>query len=127
MAKKYGAKFLKDMRTLLLDKRAELFGKIDTGQRNLRSSEGHHLADVEDLASDASDEATAYEILEVERRELEQIDLALRALNDGTYGVCDECGKKIAEARLRALPFATTCIECKRRLESSGDIDDEDE
>ena len=48
---------------------------------------------------------------------LAQIDRALARLDDGTYGVCERCGKKIAVARLEALPFAALCIECKSREE----------
>lgn len=43
-----------------------------------------------------------------------QIDRALGNLENGTYGVCDHCGKPIGEERLRVAPFATLCIDCKR-------------
>jgi RNA polymerase-binding protein DksA len=46
-----------------------------------------------------------------------QIDRALSKLENGSYGLCDQCGKPIAEERLEAVPFATLCIECKRREE----------
>lgn len=46
-----------------------------------------------------------------------QIDRALAKLENGSYGLCDQCGKPIAEERLEAVPFATLCIECKRREE----------
>jgi RNA polymerase-binding protein DksA len=48
---------------------------------------------------------------------VEDIDRALRRMDSGTYGVCERCGKKIAVARLEALPFAALCIECKSREE----------
>jgi RNA polymerase-binding protein DksA len=48
---------------------------------------------------------------------VEDIDAALRRMDNGTYGVCERCGKKIAVARLEALPFAALCIECKSREE----------
>ncbi len=40
------------------------------------------------------------------------IDKALAQIKAGTYGICTACGKKIAEQRLQALPYATTCIKC---------------
>jgi RNA polymerase-binding protein DksA len=46
---------------------------------------------------------------------LAEIDAALERIEDGTYGVCANCGKKIPEERLEALPYATLCIDCKRR------------
>lgn len=44
------------------------------------------------------------------RSELEEIERALRKLDDGTYGTCERCGEPIAEARLEALPTARFCI-----------------
>jgi DnaK suppressor protein len=49
------------------------------------------------------------------RQTLEQIDAALRRIEDGTYGICQVCGKPIGEARLRARPYATLCIDDQRR------------
>jgi len=48
---------------------------------------------------------------------LQEIEDALRKLNDGTYGSCESCGSPIAEARLEAMPAARLCITCasKRR------------
>jgi RNA polymerase-binding protein DksA len=48
---------------------------------------------------------------------VEEIDRALRRMDAGSYGICERCGKKIAVARLEALPFAALCIECKSREE----------
>jgi RNA polymerase-binding transcription factor DksA len=48
---------------------------------------------------------------------VEDIDRALFRMDTGAYGVCERCGKKIAVARLEALPFAALCIECKSREE----------
>ncbi len=48
---------------------------------------------------------------------VEEIDRALRRMDIGSFGICERCGKKIAVARLEALPFAALCIECKSREE----------
>ncbi len=48
---------------------------------------------------------------------VEEIDRALRRMDAGSFGICERCGKKIAVARLEALPFAALCIECKSREE----------
>ena len=50
---------------------------------------------------------------------LSAIDDALTRIEEGTFGVCVNCAKPIAEERLAALPWATTCIDCKR-LEERG-------
>lgn len=46
-----------------------------------------------------------------------EIDEALRAIDDGTYGVCDMCGELISKPRLTALPFAKHCITCQSEME----------
>lgn len=48
---------------------------------------------------------------------IQDIDMALRKIQDGTYGVCDICSGKIAKARLEALPHATLCVKCQSLVE----------
>lgn len=52
-----------------------------------------------------------------ESRELAQIEHALEKIRQGTYGRCEVCDKQISPMRLKALPYATECIECARREE----------
>lgn len=67
-------------------------------------------------------EEEANEVLELEKRlalekrireELADIERALNKFEEGTYGLCDNCGKKIDPARLEALPQAGLCLNCK--------------
>lgn len=46
------------------------------------------------------------------KKELDDIDHALERMDDGTYGICESCGKRIAVGRLRARPMATRCVDC---------------
>ena len=48
---------------------------------------------------------------------LEMVEEALKKVRDGTYGICDGCGKPIDGNRLRAIPYARLCIKCKEREE----------
>ena len=48
---------------------------------------------------------------------LAEIDAALKRIEDGTYGTCTNCGNEILPERLEARPWATLCIDCKRRRE----------
>jgi RNA polymerase-binding protein DksA len=52
-----------------------------------------------------------------EERLLQAIDAALQRIEDGTFGICQNCGQPIAAERLEALPWTTRCIDCKRREE----------
>lgn len=46
-------------------------------------------------------------------RKLDSISVALRNMEVGTYGICQDCNKQIGDARLKAKPYARYCIECK--------------
>ena len=48
---------------------------------------------------------------------VEEIDRAIAKIEDGTYGVCEQCGEPIGKLRLMAFPRATLCMDCKRREE----------
>ena len=48
---------------------------------------------------------------------LRAIDGALRRIDEGTFGVCETCGQAISEERLEAIPYATQCIDCRRKGE----------
>ena len=109
--------FVKELKKALLEKRGQIRGNINLELNDLKGAEGHHLADMEDLASDTLDESTAYHIIEIEQAELAQIEKALGLIDEGEYGKCEECGETINMERLRALPFATTCVSCKRDQE----------
>ena len=74
--------------------------------------------DVVDAALDAAQDEISSKLAEVESRELVQIDAAIERFRQGTYGLCQVCNGKIPLARLNALPYAMTCIECQRAAES---------
>ena len=46
-----------------------------------------------------------------------KIQETLKRIDDGTFGICQECGEEISESRLKARPVATLCVECKRMQE----------
>jgi DnaK suppressor protein len=76
--------------------------------------------DVIDAALDSAQDEINSQLAEVESRELANIERALEKMRDSSYGLCEECEKKIPMPRLNALPYATTCIECQRAAEQDG-------
>jgi RNA polymerase-binding protein DksA len=74
----------------------------------------NHLAET---ASVTIDREIDYSLEENEARVLGAIDAALRRIGDGTYGRCERCGEEIESERLEAIPWATLCIDDKRRDE----------
>lgn len=55
--------------------------------------------------------------LAAHKEKLNKIDEALRKLQEGTYGICEDCGDEISEERLKVIPFAIYCLECKEKRE----------
>ncbi len=56
-------------------------------------------------------------VLRALERKLEEIDFAIRAAEKGTYGICEVCGQPIDPARLKIMPEATMCVQCKAATE----------
>lgn len=73
--------------------------------------------DALDAAADTVQDELNSQLIEVEARELKAIDEAIARMDQGTYGKCDGCAKSIPITRLRAIPYATDCIECRRKAE----------
>ena len=71
-----------------------------------------------DQAFSESDISFAFRIKEREGRLMQKIVKALKLIEEGTFGICEECGEEISEARLVARPVTTLCIQCKRRMEA---------
>ncbi len=110
---------LSKLQAVLL-KRREALRKALAGDvsalKELRDRGGEDEVDFA-LAS-AQDELNS-QLAEAESRELMQIERALERFEDGSYGVCEVTGKPIPLARLRALPYATMCIEAQRAQEEA--------
>ncbi|MEQ8208673.1 MAG: TraR/DksA family transcriptional regulator [Lacipirellulaceae bacterium] len=105
----------------LLIKRRDALRKALAGDLSMLQSLREQIgSDVVDAALDASQDEISSKLAEVESRELGNIENALEQIRKGTYGVCEVCGGKIPLARLQALPYATSCINCQRAAESSG-------
>ncbi len=75
------------------------------------------LPDMYDLASFETERLYEYALKDRERRSIVELIEALKRIDEGIYGICEECGKAISEKRLQAAPAATLCIECKAEAE----------
>ena len=110
----------------LVARRDELRRRLGGELKDLRSSKTSDTGDAADQAFDSGSEAVSSQLAELESRELRQIERALARLKQGNYGLCESCQKKILVARLNALPFSTTCVECQREMELHGTFGDRD-
>jgi RNA polymerase-binding protein DksA len=108
-------------RQMLLDERERVRGALDyLHQENPGSIEdetGEETAfdnHIGDTATVTYDREMDYTLEDNSEAVLAAIDKALAKIENGSYGVCERCGKQIDPARLEALPYAELCIDCKR-------------
>ncbi len=87
--------------------------EYETGEL-VSGSADQHMADT---ATETVDREIDYTLEESDGRLLAAIDGALARIDAGTYGICVNCGAQIAPERLEAMPWATLCIDCKRKEE----------
>ncbi|MFZ0449212.1 MAG: RNA polymerase-binding protein DksA [Desulfatiglandaceae bacterium] len=108
--KEYYRKFLNERLDALLHEA----NKTVTGM----TDQGDNFPDPTDRASMESDRNFTLRIRDRERKLIVKIKEALDRLENGTYGICDECGEDISDQRLKARPVTTLCIDCKKKQES---------
>ena len=111
---------LKSLRDVLVLRREALKQALSGDLSLLNDLREKTKGDVVDFALDSAQDEINSQLAEVESRELKSIDAALDRMKEGTYGVCEGCKCDIPLTRLQALPYATCCIECKRKLEQHG-------
>lgn len=73
-----------------------------------------HMAD---MASDSYERDFAFDLVNNEQELIYKIDESLRRMDEGEYGKCQVCGKKISKARLNIVPYATLCVPCQQKEE----------
>lgn len=94
------------------------------GDSTLEDLTDSHLsfADPADRATAESDRSFTLRIRDRERRLIHKIYEAQQNIENGTYGICKECGEEIGVPRLKARPVTTLCVDCKARQEEGEDI-----
>ncbi|MDQ6733428.1 MAG: TraR/DksA C4-type zinc finger protein [Nitrospirota bacterium] len=115
------------LKTMLLERRQTLTREIDELIARHRSDQRlqreQSVADTGDRSLQDSTGEQQISILEVRNRMRNQIDEALRRLEDGTYGTCEDCTREINPERLKAMPFARRCVECQQKAEAIEQIE----
>ena len=125
MKKKFTKSDLKDFKKIVLKKKEEIFNDLkhisdDTLRKSQKEASGdisgytYHMADV---ATDNYDREFSLGLASGERKSLYDLDDALKRIEDGTFGICDDCKSSIAKIRLRAVPSARLCIKCQQKRE----------
>ena len=89
-------------------------GSLAEETEEIAGTVDNHLGET---ATATLDREIDYSLEENSEHVLRAIDGALQRIADGTFGICETCGQAISEERLEAIPYATQCIDCRRKGE----------
>jgi DnaK suppressor protein len=106
--------FQKKIKVSLLDQKKEILKNLASESEDFRNIiEDLDPKDLVDIATDDIDRKTLEALGTQELKRLQLIESALSRIENGKYGVCARCSKKIPRERLEAIPYALLCIDCK--------------
>ena len=111
------SEFVEEMKSQLLKERQELQLKMQGDNNSFKAEGVTGRGDSVDLASDEGSFKKMEALNALDAKRLTQIENALKRISENRYGICLKCGKKIPEERLRAMPSAVLCIDCKNAEE----------
>ena len=125
MKKKYTKKDLLEFKKVVIKKKEEILDEIkhiseDTLKKTQKDASGdisgytYHMADV---ATDNYDREFSLVLASNERELFFALDEALKKIEEGTFGICEDCKCLIAKNRLKALPYAPLCVKCQSKKE----------
>ena len=109
---------IKQLRDQLVRRRDALERALEGDLSLLRELHQERTGDVLDAAADTVQDELNSQLIEAESRELNAINEAIDRIKRKVYGDCQTCGKAIPLTRLRAIPYATDCIGCRRKAET---------
>ena len=109
---------LDEMKAMLLSMKEETLKEISKAVKSGADSQtGEPSGDIYDQASSERDRELGLLLGDREREKLRNIDEALLKIDEGEYGICEECEEEIPIGRLRVMPFARYCVKCKADIE----------
>jgi DnaK suppressor protein len=119
---------LQAFKSQLLMLRSRLRGDVnkmaDTALKKSRSESNGDLSSMPihmaDIGSDNFEQEFTLSLMENEGGTLTQIETSLERIEEGSFGLCEECGGKIPKARLNAIPYSSLCVRCAQQQEQNS-------
>jgi len=111
---------IQSMQQQLRGERRRIFHEVAETEAELDFIREEREPELVERGQEASRKLLFERLDERGKREIEEIDAALRRIEDGTYGSCVDCGAHIGMARLKAMPAASLCIRCASSREAQG-------
>ncbi len=87
-------------------------------QKEMSGDLSAHTLHMADMAGDHYEREFNLGIMSSEREQIQEIDDALRRIDEDSYGICKMCEKPIGKIRLNAIPQARYCKKCQEKLEN---------
>jgi DnaK suppressor protein len=110
---------LEEFKNLLLEQKEELLSQVNSNKTMISELVSEKTSDEYDYAEISSDSYNLSILNHKQIEEIQEIDLALKKIEDKTYGTCEMCDEPIGIKRLRVKPFARFCIDCRPIYEKS--------
>ena len=125
LKKKFNKKELEYFKKLILKIKEKMLDDIkhiseDTLKKSQKDAAGdisgytYHMADV---ATDTYDREFSLGLASNERQSLYELDEAIKKIEEGTFGICEECKSLITKTRLKVVPFTRLCVKCQEKKE----------
>lgn len=121
---KFDKKELGDFRKLIVARRTEIIDDLGDRNETMKQSQKEASGDISgytyhmaDVATDNYDREFSLGIASNERQLLYELDDALKRIEDGSYGLCEECKRVITKTRLKAIPYTRHCLSCQEKRE----------
>jgi RNA polymerase-binding protein DksA len=122
---KFPRKELNEFKKLVLKRKEEINDEIkhisdDTLKKSQKDASGdisgytYHMADV---ATDNYDREFSLGLASSDRQSLYELEDALKRIDDGSFGICEDCKRLITKVRLKAVPQARLCVKCQEKRE----------
>ena len=116
---------LNHFEVLLKSIRAEIVGDVEKAHYKINGNEAEQMADISDDAARSYGRKLQGDLEEHEWVKLQQVETALKKVEDGKYGTCEQCGHKILETRLEIMPYTEFCIQCLSEIEKNTSLDNQ--
>ena len=107
------------IKKILIKMREQLLKDINQNLKAERDEFNKDIGDFYDYADTERGRQLSHLLSGREREKLNAIEEALEKIEEGTYGICEECGKKINRERLKIMPFAKYCVSCQSMIEKT--------
>jgi len=116
---------LKHFQSLLENICIEIVGDVEKAHHNKKSNEVEQMADISDDAARSYGKKLQGDLEEQEWVKLKQVEAALKKVEDGEYGICEQCEQEILETRLEIMPYTEFCIQCLSEIEKHTSLDNQ--